>query len=552
MLTLPRGQHGLTTVSDASFLPDGTFVAITNAHVSWWNADTGALLRTIERAGGNGAVSPDGRLVVALDNAGVAHRWDLRDGRTLDPLSGAPLDGWTRLAFTPDSRRILAARYDGSLVGLFDAQSGAFEASLARDAEHPSDIAFSRDGSEVIVALNKGPVRRFSLRDGAELSPLEVPFSSASGASVVAMRDGSWVCCRNGALVRLHPDEAALRWRRDDLVWGVDIAVSPDESVVAAGFEGALRRYDANTGARIDEHGHSGPVQGFRVTDDGALVSFASSWPPELFRWRDDGAEPEVLSCKVGVAPVALSLDGARVAFVDREQAMSVASVDDIASPDPAITAEDVTGARFLPDGRIIVGRSFGACVIDPSTGREAELGDGSETVLAVSEDASVVATLGRFLKVRRLSDGAEVMSLKPAKSIASAAFTSDSATLVTLSHGDGLRSFEVANGAPRAKLLRVAPGAPLSPPRLERLAMTRDGAFALIGDHRGELYGADLEARRACSLGPAHRGDVRAIEIDEARGVARTSGADTVILTWDLSALRARVTPRKREGRGG
>ena len=543
-------KHGSRDVAlDVAFLPDGTLAAFAHTSVTWWNPDTGTLLRTIDTASGYAAVSPDGRLLVGLDTALSPQRWDLRDGRALGPLTGFPVEPLGRVAFTPDGRTILAADRLNAFVGRFDAQTGALEGTLSQDAGQVTDIAFTRDGAAVALALGAGPVRRFSLRDWRELPALPPLTDAGHATSLAAAGDGSWIVCRGGSLARVHPDEDAARWRRDDHVWGVPVALSPDERVVAVGCAGSVRRYDAATGERLPEHGHSAHVTGFRARPDGVLVSFAASWPPELFRWRDDGGDPEALALPPGTAALALSPDGARVALIDRAQTLRVAPIDDLGAHDPAPALPRVTAARLLPDGRVLFQRADGPFVFD--RGREAPCGDPWETVVAVSADGSLVALTGRKFTVRRVADGAEVCRVARPGSIAGAAFTDDGATLVTLAHGDGLRAWDVATGKARAKLLRVLTSVHAGR-RLARFAVTGDGAFALVGDEAGDLHGADLATRRARWIGPAHRGAVTVVELDEASGVARTAGGDTTILTWDLAALRARTTPPKRKSRAG
>lgn len=547
-LAVGAKQTSRDVVLDVAFLADGTLAAFALTSVTWWNPDTGTLLRTIDTASGFAAVSPDGRLLVGLDTALSPRRWDLRDGRALGPLDGFPVEPLGRVAFTPDGRTILAADRLNAFVGRFDAQTGSFEGTLSQDAGQVTDIAFSGDGATAALALGVGPVRRFSLRDWRELPPMPPLTDAGHATSLAAASDGSWIVCRGGSLARVHPDEAAARWRRDDHAWGHPIALSPDERVVAVGCAGSVRRYDAATGERLPERGHSAPVTGLRARPDGALVSFAASWPPELFRWRDDG-DPEALALPTGTRAVALSPDGARVALLDRAQTLRVAPVDDLGAPDLSVALTRVTAARLLPDGRVLVQRDDGPFVFD--RGREAPCGQPWETVVAVSSDGSLIALTGRKFTVRRVADGAEVCRIAHPWSIADAAFTDDGATLVTLAHGDGLRAWDVATGEARAKLLRVLTTAHAGR-RLARFAMTGDGAFALVGDEAGDLHGADLTARRARWIGPAHCGGVTVVELDGASGVARTAGGDTTILTWDLAALRARTTPPKRKSRGG
>ena len=542
-----RARSGVAAlVSAVLFLRDGTAVVASSGGASWWNVGTGTLLRAFERVTGDVAVSPDGRMLVGLEDSYVAQRYDLRDGRALGALTGSPLEVWTRLAFTPDGRWIVTASYHTGAILRFDAQTGVLDRGLVSGNAGWREVAFSRDGRTLAATTNTGGARRFDASSWEERPALCPDDAIAGHTSIASAGDGSWVLCGGGSLARAHPDEPALRWRVTGVPWNASAALSPDDRTVAVGGEASIWRYDAATGERARDDGHARFIKGARRRRDGSLVTFGASAPAEVLRWRDDASAPERIDVACAGAPVDLSHDGARIALVDGDGALRIASLEGDGRVVDVGAAETVTDARFLTDGRLLVTREGTVTLASPADGRETVVwAQRAEAPAAVSHDGALVLTNGARARVRRLDDGAEVCAFKHPGGFSEAAFTRDGATVVTLGT-DGLRAWDALTGAPRAKVYRVLPTAATGR-RVTCFALSHDGLLAFAGDSAGDLYGVDFGARRVTPLGPAHRGEVLSLDLDHASYALRSTGCDATALAWDVAALRARCTPKKR-----
>jgi WD40 repeat protein/tetratricopeptide (TPR) repeat protein len=119
-----------------------------------WDAETGASLVTLDRAGPILALAfdPDGsRFAAAEFTEQILHLWDLATGTEVRQPAPAAV---SCLAFTPDGRRLASVGYDGQ-VHLADARTGG-ELLVLRSAAEPYDrfgftprLTFSRDGSRL-------------------------------------------------------------------------------------------------------------------------------------------------------------------------------------------------------------------------------------------------------------------------------------------------------------------------------------------------------------------------------------------------------------------
>ena len=107
------------------------------------------------------AWSPDGRRIASATRAGWVHVWDASSGKHRRYLAGPT--GTRRLAFSPDGTLLACVGYEELRV--LEARTGARRFTVRHDSFPWADVAFSRDGSHVL------------LRDGGELSL----FDSRSG-----------------------------------------------------------------------------------------------------------------------------------------------------------------------------------------------------------------------------------------------------------------------------------------------------------------------------------------------------------------------------------
>jgi WD40 repeat protein len=227
--------------------------------VRLWDAQSGALLRTLEEhSGGLGslAFSPDGKTGASDGYNGPVKVWDAQTGGlkyTLTMLA-------QRLVFSPDGQT-LATQSGDYEVKLWDAQSGTLKQTLSpyTNSQDRSrrfeirDLAFSPDGNTLAAAGGL-------LHQGGEV----VLFDTQSGA--IQKR---WACHTDivqkvtispdgKTLVTAGLDQNVILW---DLQTGqarqtikidimpVSITYSPDGKLLAGGLSSSVMLWDAQTGA---------------------------------------------------------------------------------------------------------------------------------------------------------------------------------------------------------------------------------------------------------------------------------------------------------------
>jgi WD40 repeat protein len=286
--TLPHGCE----VYQAAYTADGArLVTVAQKMVRIWDAKSGALLLDLDpKASGRTpadlyrvAVSPDGRLVAAMDVDGAAALvWDAKSGALVAELPNRP-DGYPRLAFSLDGHlattggfdaRVFDARtwrpvvtvpgpvrglaFDGGShlvigtatgeVALWDVARATRLRQLRPSGEAVEAVAFSPDGELVAAGSRDGTMQVWLSRSGArrsQLNPrrskiLAIEFDPVSEKLLAANADGTVVVVDAAAglsLAVLHGPRNVVRAAR----------FGPSSEIVGASWDGAARIWKAES-----------------------------------------------------------------------------------------------------------------------------------------------------------------------------------------------------------------------------------------------------------------------------------------------------------------
>lgn len=273
-----------------------------------------------------GALSPDGRYVVAAQEGGGVRLHEARGGRLVREVKGEWSTAPSHAAFSPDGRLVAVAAYGKPVVW----EPGAAEEATQELSEVFSPIAglsFSPDGRMLVAVA--GTARVFDVGS----SRLVAEYSAAGGAFITTAAfspDGRYLLTTNN-------DATACVW---DLNTARAQTVTP-----ASAPTPEVELFDANPG-------------GAALSSDGKLaarVKPAGEGPSGAYVWEVGAGRPTRLFGHADeVTTVAFSPDGTRLLTTDADSAQ----VWDVGAGRVVAElrhGEGLSGAAYSPDAKLIV-----------------------------------------------------------------------------------------------------------------------------------------------------------------------------------------------------
>jgi WD40 repeat protein len=115
------------------------------------------------------ALSPDGRLLAAVNQDGVVKLWDRSADRERGTLAGSRARA-SCLAFSPDGARLAVA--EGNQVRVWDTADGTLRQTLSGHRDLIRCLAFSPDGAALATAGNDRGIRLWDLAGGRQRAAL--------------------------------------------------------------------------------------------------------------------------------------------------------------------------------------------------------------------------------------------------------------------------------------------------------------------------------------------------------------------------------------------
>ena len=296
------------------------------ASASWdntvriWNSQTGRLKSTFPIDGEellSVAISADETLVAGASRTGSLRIWDLATGNVrqgfilpeTDDITGTPAYHANNfgLAFSP-SDQLLAACFCGQ-VCIWDATSGKLRTSFSVATNGPSPIAFSPDGSQLVVGGDA--IHVWNIEEGAQIATMPAPNRegidslafSHNGETLATIAPGSSAV----ALWDYKSKRVIASLEHGTTVYDVDF--SPDgRRLATACKDNSIRLWDTTKKDQVAVlRGHDDYVHAVAFSSDGNQLVSASG-DTTIRIWEAMAASQQVWGVEPVRAPA--KLDG--------------------------------------------------------------------------------------------------------------------------------------------------------------------------------------------------------------------------------------------------
>lgn len=372
--------NDLACPQSAAFSPDGTLIATADhdGHVRRWNAATGEPLAEFDWAASDAplwsvAWSPDGSRIAAASGASLIRLWNARTGRPESPLRTRARGWLPTLHFSHDSRRLLASAEKGGIAAahVWKVSQDPAVTVVAEHRDRVWSAAFTPDSRQLVTAGFDGLLHLVNAASGQILRTFRGHTNAVIWSVAVTPDQRHAVSGGQDGTVRVWDLESGTETRtlRAQPYPAIDnnvtlfVAISPDgQRVVSGGFDGHLQLWDLASGTRLwAARSHTNRLWSVAWSPDGRWIA-AGSDAGRLALWESSTGRPlwQTNGLEGAVGTVAFHPDG--------RQLLTVQWAGHLRLWDPAtgrllarrtVSKELVRSAAYSPDARRIACAGF-------------------------------------------------------------------------------------------------------------------------------------------------------------------------------------------------
>lgn len=342
-------------VWDATFSPDGTWIASASADTTVWIWERNGHPRMELSVPGveilGVAIAPDGDSIATAGSDGRIYLWDA-DGNQIAVLEGHTA-AVRQVVFSPDGSYLATASED-TTVRLWR-PDGTLVRTLEGHRNVVNDVQFSPDGQQIASASSDGSARVWLL-DGTPFRNL--PHDDVPLNAVRYSHDGRHLLTGgNDGNLRVWTQRGAL-WRtidaHDTPIFSV--AVSPDDTQLAtAGWDKTIRIWKRDGTLVRTLPAHQSRIYRIEFSPDGnTLMSAAGDRSVRL--WQ---VQPSLFtflpSHTASINTAQFSPDGTRLVTASNDQTLRLWRADGALLRSNNVHSAAVAGVAFSPDGEFII-----------------------------------------------------------------------------------------------------------------------------------------------------------------------------------------------------
>jgi len=330
--------------------------------ISVWDAVTGEIVVTLaghEASIRSASFSPDGKRIISGSEDRTIRVWDTSRSKGQMLIRSDSFSWVFGLAYSSDGKRIATGGPKGGVM-IWDAASGTELTTIPDSGRLIWDVVFSHDGKRLASSSKDGTGTIWDATTGAQLAKFSERKPGNTGTMAFSP-DGSHLVVGNGGgeirVCDTKTGEEVMKFPGDQGNVST-IAYNADGSQIFSGsWNGTAKVWDAATGTEVlTIRAEQGKLFGFMaISHDGRLI--ATGYHGNIILW--DGETGKEIKTWVahtgGVEQVSFSPDGKRLASVGGKDSMvKVWDTDTGVELMTLVPQLDVYDVTFSPDGRTI------------------------------------------------------------------------------------------------------------------------------------------------------------------------------------------------------